>query len=512
MKKYIIYIASALVLFAGCTKDFEVKDTNYLTGSAAAKMVEENPEFLSSYVNGMYSFMLEIGNQHTLCGHAGITQLLEVMCDDVVCDGTGNCYYYDVPHGYGGFKYNRASYIWQIYYTLISKANEIIDFFGTEDPDIPLLRGYLGQAYAMRAFSYYYLIQIYQDPTSGTTSGNTPAKLETTRPGVPIIYCTRDAKSSEEVDKKQGRNTIADVMTHIEENIALAEPLLAGYARASKNEINENTLDAIAARYYLLTQQWDKAAEYAQKAQNGYTVIPFSEVTTNGFNEIEDKDVLWGFDQSSETSTVYASLFSMICSYEMGYAGLGYDVHCCSKQLYDQISVSDARREWFNDPTGAGTPVLVGGTNYKYCNKKFLASAEPFLEDYVYARVEEMVLIEAEAEARLGNGGAAATALKKLMSQRDKLWNESSVDADDVLLQRRIELWSEGFRYFDIRRNGLGVDRTYEGTNFPVASRFKADTFKAHADNWNFQIPLTELQNNTHITEEEQTPYTDPSE
>ena len=36
---------------------------------------------------------------------------------------------------------------------------------------------------------------------------------------------------------------------------------------------------------------------------------------------------------------------------------------------------------------------------------------------------------------------------------------------DEVLFQRRIELWGEAGRLFDIKRLGLGFDRDFAGTN-----------------------------------------------
>ena len=63
-----------------------------------------------------------------------------------------------------------------------------------------------------------------------------------------------------------GRNTYADLMAEIERNIALALPLLQGVERGSKNEVNYEVAQGIAARYYLLTQQWDKAVEAAKAA------------------------------------------------------------------------------------------------------------------------------------------------------------------------------------------------------------------------------------------------------
>ena len=68
---------------------------------------------------------------------------------------------------------------------------------------------------------------------------------------------------------------------------------------------------------------------------------------------------------------------------------------------------------------------------------KFITKAN-WVSDYLYMRASEMVLIEAEAYAHLGQNDKAAQTLKVLMSNRQPDWNESSVTVEDVYLQRRI--------------------------------------------------------------------------
>ena len=511
MKKYIIALATAILVLCSCEKSFEVKDSSVLTGSAATKMVENDPSFLLSYVNGMYAYMVQFNTQgasadrapHDDYGFLSVTHNVDLGGQDMAINGTLNWGTYDIPHGYGGYEYAHTYHYWNFFFTMIAKANEIIDFFGEEDPSDESLKGYLGQAYAVRGFAYTYLFYYFQDPVSGTSP---TAKLETGRAAVPIIYASRDAKSADESDAKAGRNTLADIMEEIERNFSLADALLANYQRGSKNEIDASVLNGVKDRYYLITQQWEKARVAAVAAQSGYTVMPRASVLKNGFMEVNDGEVMWGFNHSTETQSAYASFFSHMCNDASGYGGVGQSVHCIDKALYDQIPVSDIRKGLWNtadgDPTAATT-----GAKIPYASRKF-GYMPDWLEDYLYMRVEEMILIEAECEVRANSGAKAATALSKLMRQRDVTWAETEVTLDDVLLQRRIELWGEGFEFMDIRRNGLGIDRKYQGSNHLVANQF---TFPAHDLSWNFQIPLSELQNNTHITEEENNEYVDPT-
>ncbi len=501
MKKFIVILAAAALFFSSCEKQFEVQDTSRLSGSSAAALVEQDPSFLSSYINGFYAWGVQFnqaGNgQHDDYGHLGLCSILDLMGLDVVIDGSWNWGTYDINHDYGAYTWVRPYMYWNNYYTLIKKCNEVIDFFGEEDPENPTLRGYLGQAYALRAFSYTYLMQVFQDIVSGTTPS---AVLRTDAPAVPIIYAVRDGKSTDEADAVSGRNTIAVVMEEIERNIALALPLLEGYDRAGdKNQVNYEVAQGIAARYYLTTQQWDKAITAAKAAQNGFTLMNEADLHT-GFAEIEVGEMMWGFKHNTETATAYASFHSHLSNENAGYGGIGQSVHCIDRSLYDQIPDTDLRKKLFNSAEGDPTAPQLGG-QYPYAARKFgNASINDWTLDYIFMRRAEMILIEAEAHARLNDGQAAST-LATLMAARDPFWSDSDVTVDDVLLQRRIELWGEGFSYFDLRRNGLGVDRRYEGTNHTAAAQY---VFVAHQPSWNFQIPQREIQNNVNITEDEQ--------
>ena len=270
--------------------------------------------------------------------------------------------------------------------------------------------------------------------------------------------------------------------------------------------MNYEVAQGIAARYYVLTQQWDKASAAAKAAQNGYDVMDETRLYS-GFMEIQDSEVMWGFNHNTETQTAYASFFSHLSNDCQGYGGVGQSVHCIDRSLYDSMSDTDLRKGLFNGPEGDPAAATTGG-KLPYAARKFGYMAS-WLQDYIYMRNAEMILIEAEAAARKGDNAAAATALSKLMQKRDPAWKYASASIDDVLLQRRIELWGEGFEYFDLRRNGLAVDRKYAGTNHTAAAQF---VFPAHAKSWNFQIPNQEMQNNQYITEEEQNEWVSGTE
>lgn len=503
MKKYIFAAIATIVLAAGCAKEnFEnVQQSSRLSGAQAAEIVEADPSFLNSYISGLYSWLVQYnqvgssGSVHDDFGLMSIFWTTDVMGQDIVFGGQ-HWGMDDYVHDYWQEEYRRARQYWTNFYTLIANANEIINFFGEDDPTDATLRSYLGQAYALRAYSYSWLILLYQDIVATDGTVNTAA------PAVPIVYASRDGKTADEALQAQSRNTIADLMTEIERNLNLALPLLEGAPRATKNEVDYNTCQGFAAKYYLMTQQWDKARAAANAARQGHSIMDLARLKA-GFMDIDDDDVLWGFNHTTETTTVYASFFSQMSNDSQGYAGLNYAAKLVDKSLYDSIPTSDYRKGLFNGPDGDASAATPAG-KLPYAARKFGYMAQ-WLQDYIYMRASEMYLIEAEAALRGGDQPGADALMAEFIAKRDPVSTQASWTLDDILLQRRIELWGEGSSYYDIRRNGKGVDRTYEGSNHPVWAKMN---FPAHTGLWIFQLPLSEIQNNALIGEEDQNEVT----
>jgi hypothetical protein len=293
-----------------------------------------------------------------------------------------------------------------------------------------------------------------------------------------------------------GRNTVKRIHTQIEQDLTRAVALLEGYSRPFKFFIDQNVAKGFLARFYLLAGQWDKAATTASEAHSRYSIMAPASLH-DGFMDITNAEWMWGFDHTTETQTTYASFFSHVSNIAPGYAGLNYAPRLIDAALYNQISATDERKALFNNEKGnpASDGSFARAQDLPYANLKFGDKGD-WTMDYVYMRAAEMVLIEAEALAHQGKNTEAATALKKLMSNRDAKWDKASVTVDDVFLQRRIELWGEGFGFFDLKRLHKGIDRTYSGSNHRTKIAIPA------GDNrWVYQIPNAEIQENPLITE-----------
>lgn len=486
--KYFVIGLTALLTFNSCGESFfDTEYTTYLGEEEAQTAAGRNPDV---FTNGMWSWNVAYQGRHDSFGFMSVCKYLEVMGEDIAFQ-TSSWFNYDYQLDYRLEQWVRTSTIWTHFYTLITKANEVIALY-PNGGETAGEKGLLGQAYAIRGMSYYYLIQIYQDYLAANgTSFNMDA------PGVPIMYNAADGKTEEEMAAAKGRNTVADVLEFTQMNLEKGVELLSdGFVRKNKNSIDVSVANGLLARFYLLTQQWQKAADAANAARQGYTIMDKTALMS-GFNDVSNGEWMWGFNHTTETSTSYASFLSHMDCDNVGY-GRNYPFLIDAK-LYDEISETDYRKALFNGPEGDPSATYAGAKR-PWAARKFKMK-DSFLGDYIYMRAAEMVLIEAEAYAHLGNGSKAATVLKELMSKRDPEWNESSVDVEDVYLQRRIELWGEGFTYFDLKRLNKGIARNYQGTNHNY--RF---VVPAHDVRWTFQIPRSEIQENDRIDQSEQNP------
>lgn len=499
MKKILFVLTSALLVLVSCEDSFEVKYTSQLTGSNAASMVDKDPTFLDSYVQGMYGAMCTYGvggsDNHDDYGILSVFTNTEYMGGDVVLYGTQNWGLYDYMFDYRAFNYSRPYQLWSTFYTLISNANIIIDFFPQgEDPTNPVAKAALGQAYAVRAFSYMYEMLYFQDPCDENGDFNSEA------PGVPVIFAARDGYDQAQMDLHKGRNTMGFVAEQAQLDIERAIDLLEGYARPSKNMIDYKVAQGIAARLYLFTHQWEKAAEAANAARQGYTLMNEARILS-GFMDVEDTEVMWGFNHTTETQTTYASFFSHMSNDSPGYGGLNQMSKLIDAKLYSQISNTDIRKQLFNGPDG-DPDAATEGASFPLAARKFGYDSQ-WLQDYIYMRAAEMYLNEAEALARMGDTSSAKAVLAELMETRDPLW-DGEASLEDIALQRRIELWGEGFRYFDLRRTATGIERDYAGSNHNYELMTIAANVPAHDKLWVFQIPQREMQENTQLSETDQ--------
>jgi len=140
----------------------------------------------------------------------------------------------------------------------------------------------------------------------------------------------------------------------------------------------------------------------------------------------------------------------------------------------------------------------------KYGPYKGVMAQSTNASDIPLMRVEEMYLILAEAQAMGGNPSTGAATLQKFVNDyRDPAYvcTASSATAvqDAVWQQRRIELWGEFGRIYDIRRLKQGFRRTAD-MGWPSSALIAGtDTEDPESYAWVLTIPQTEFDGNPNM-------------
>ncbi len=501
-------------------------------------------EGLRVAMNGVYATMYNrldfvTANAHQCFGNMAVTLAADLMGDDMVqtAQGAGwfwKDYNYEQRSRYTS-KIWRCYFTWEYFYEIISNVNYIISAAETATGDKNEIENTLAQAYAARAFSYFMLIQSFQQTLVGHED----------LPGVPVYTEPTDASS-----KGKGRGTVREVYTQIDSDLETAISLFedCGGKREHISNLDLYSTSLLQARVALVENDWEKAVKAARKAIStpDATLLSMSEATvtkgtfddsttewTTGktpFNSVSSSSVMWGAEIISDQSTVFASFFSnMDACTNVYYAAEA--PKCISNWLYAQIPDSDIRKGWWNGDIGVSAKDWKYGANIDYNQFKFQwADQKSYKGDYIFMRLEEAYLILAEALCRQGKDTEAKAALAEVMSRRYPDWrgvlnllsgSEQTFGTvgtvktllDEILLQRRIELWGETGRIFDILRlakgwtrywnvNGVVSNHTNYLSKYPEYLNFPADYMECI-----LMIPQTEIDNNPNINSEDQNPY-----
>jgi hypothetical protein len=135
-------------------------------------------------------------------------------------------------------------------------------------------------------------------------------------------------------------------------------------------------------------------------------------------------------------------------------------------------------------------------------------------------RIEEMYLIKAEAECMLGQDATAQQTLNALIQTRDKNYecaktgkelgkltsDKTNSLREEIINQRRIELWGEFGRIYDIRRLHQGFMRTTDDGHPGAAIVDGTDDPESYK--WVMVIPQSEFDGNANMDDsKDQNPF-----
>ena len=328
--------------------------------------------------------------------------------------------------------------LWTSSYQAILRCNNIIN---ANVPDSDSVRQYKGEAHAIRALTFFTLVNFFAKPYS-----DDPAS-----PGVPIV---KDFNP----DLLPSRNTVAEVYAFILDDLANAYKMISTYVNSS--QFSKFAARALEAKVQLYKGDKSNARIAALDVINNGSFVLVNAANYKAFWEderIRTNKVETILEVSSDA--VSNNGFEAL-SYI--YSQQGYGDLLCSDDLYTLFSATDTRRTIL--ATG-----IRGGLPSVFVNKYPDISGDR--SDTKVLRLSDVYLIAAESSLP-GNEGAARSFLNFVATRRDASFSGYTSTGttlfEDIIKERRKELAFEGDRFHDLNRLKRTIQRS---TNYPASVR-----------------------------------------
>jgi hypothetical protein len=433
ISKYTMMIAiAAITSLSSCKKEYlELDPPSNLTPDQALATAAD----LQVALRGAYA-----GLRSTNLFGRTIPVLGDLMADNAYQHSTNTNRYTVYNNLTATSQDGDALGFWTSGYQVILRANNIINSPITSTVDVDQ---YKGEAYAIRALTYFYLVRYY-----GRAYTDNPDAL-----GVPIVTVYA-------ADYKPARNTVSEVYTLIMDDLSKAFTLMTRFTNSS--QFSKYAARGLEAEVHL-TMGNNAAAKTAA----------LDVITNGGFTPITAANHAGYWANSAVTTTRLETLFEVssdavannafdALSYIYSQNG-NYGDFVVASDLFALFPTGDVRRALYPvvpRPKPAGAPVPTVD--------KFPVITGDYSDTKVL-RLSEMYLIAAEASLP-GSEADALTYVNFITSRRGAAPIASSGPQllEDVLTERRKELAFEGDRYLDLQRLRRTVNRS---ANYPADAR-----------------------------------------
>lgn len=460
MKKYSLYLIAAILGLSSCKKQLDQQpkdsfsDANaFLTIADVQLGLNEAYGRYGAYANDMYVSALASDESKLGLDNAGqgaLTFRFQYASDAT----TGG----DVVSAWGA------------YYSMLDQINRVLPFVPTvtagpgEEPRRDIIKG---QLLALRAIAHFGLLRNYSKTYNASEKG------------VPIMLTSSPLG-------KPARNTMGEVMTQIEKDLADAKTILPAVTSTSFNDtvMNRVNIAGYQARIALYKGDYNAAITYS------------TEVINANLRPLASGSDFTGIWTDATLPPNNETLFRVRYATSSAIGGLwtttGGQIYVApSDKLVASYSVDDIRK-------GAYIGTLSPGNNY--VNKFYTSSRGGRVVDIKAMRIVEMYLIRAEANAKKATPDLAAAAAdlnlvrsKRITGYVNETFTTAASLITAILDERFKELAFEGFRFYDLKRNNLPVQRSATDAN-PAWQ-----TLAANSNLFVFPIPRTEINANPNM-------------
>lgn len=358
--------------------------------------------------------------------------------------------------------------IYERYYEVILGANAVLDYIPNVNDSDENINKVKAQAYALRGFYYFNLVNIYGQPYN----------VNPDAPGVPLKLNSGIEESEDYLKRK----SVSEVYEQILSDLHTAESTYLALPESERWSDNYRTslpmVQLMLSRTYLYMENWAKAAEYAKLVMDNkqFKLVDLNDVPLNGTDE-EGKPVrnyyVFPTYKSSETIWPYGNVKDMFewthkeaNSQNSNTGGKMHAYFQASEELLGTYVDYDLRlnRYIVQAPVGGSSELMRMAFGKVYVGTSYYLPQNAVGVFGRCLRLSEAYLNYAEAKAMLGGEGLgeATDALNALREKRfdPEDFETEEFDSQEELVQfirdeRRRELCFEGHRWFDLRRWGM---------------------------------------------------------
>lgn len=427
-----------------------------------------NEKVLNTAVNGLYGYY-QTNSDGTLNSYGAILPTLQELLADNAFVALVNSNRFSTTRdpNLTFYTQNNADIatVWSTLYKIIANANFVIGYEGkiSDDSNTPGTPANLfGQAYAIRAMAYSTLVSLFSDNFNGSNSEF----------GIPVP-----------LDFKPGTNlpraSVKQVYDQIFADLTKAASLV-GTTNGSK-KLNAAAIDLLFSRYYLAVKNYGQANTYAQKVLNNtaYTLLPSSGVA-DFFSTVGETntETIFQIDYNSldlpGANDGITATWSSTGRYKQNFA---------TQTFFSKLGAADVRRGTWYRNTGY---VLTLNDNPKPIDVMKYTTTD---RDIVVLRKTEAVFNQLEAMYYTSPAEALVKLNLWVKTYRDTGYTYAGTGTDllkEILMQKNLELFLEGFRYSDLKRNGIA----FKNPQTQVELTLNKVQFKA------FPLPQAELNTN----------------
>ena len=343
---------------------------------------------------------------------------------------------------------------WMQLYQSIFYCNTVLDEFESRTPapeEEELFETVRGEAYALRAYCYFYLVNLYADVYS---------EENLNKPGVPMPLSAEDVH---EFTQDNVREPIGDVYEQINRDLDAATADLQGKQAKSLYRFGYTSLQALKARVYLFMGRYEDAINAASDVISSKSLFDMNNLQSiideegeqyafsgnSGFIDTDYKNEVLFFVGGNAINNIFYYSTNMFKPSEELLALCNRDPNTTDYRKYIFSSFADLT-------TAEG--IQTGPTVY------YMFAQQEKQCYYIGFKLSEAYVIRAECYARLNQLGNAVADLNDLLVNRIKsdgfvALNEADFTQETllqrVLEERRVELaFDGGLRWFDLRRLG----------------------------------------------------------